>query len=196
MGRHIIKTRDKIIYEALDLFSSRGYSDVTVENIAQRVGIKAPSIYKHFKSKDEIFACIIELVKENFSREIESIAKECSKEDELYIKLEKFGLQIFKYFLHDEFMSKARKMLSLEIYKNGEIMTLYIYQYITNPVEHHKDLINYLGIAEEDALSLAFAFYSPVYLALKICDSDPNKEEEMYSMLSNTYSKFNKLVHI
>lgn len=85
-------------------------------------------------------------------------------------------------------------MLAIEIYKNNEIMKLYIHQYITNPVEHHQNIINYLKISEDDANTLAFAFYSPVYLALKICDSDPSKEEDMYKLLNNTYKKLNEIV--
>ena len=46
---------ERIVYEALVLFSKKGYSDVYVAEIASAVGIKAPSLYKHFKSKRDIF---------------------------------------------------------------------------------------------------------------------------------------------
>ena len=48
-------TKGRILSAALELFSKRGYEAVTVEQIAQAVGIKAPSLYKHFKSKRDIF---------------------------------------------------------------------------------------------------------------------------------------------
>lgn len=41
------------------LFSQSGYDAVSVERIASAVGIKAPSLYKHFKSKQEIFDAIV-----------------------------------------------------------------------------------------------------------------------------------------
>ena len=47
-------TKDRILDEALTLFSEKGYANVYVGEIAARVGIKAPSLYNHFKSKDEI----------------------------------------------------------------------------------------------------------------------------------------------
>ena len=50
-----MSTRERIVYEALVLFSKKGYSDVYVAEIASAVGIKAPSLYKHFKSKQDIF---------------------------------------------------------------------------------------------------------------------------------------------
>ena len=41
-------TKQKILDKALALFSSRGYDAVSVGEIAQAVGIKAPSLYNHF----------------------------------------------------------------------------------------------------------------------------------------------------
>ena len=55
-------TKHKILLEALRLFSKRGYDAVSVEQIASAVGIKAPSLYKHYKSKQEIFDAIFEMI--------------------------------------------------------------------------------------------------------------------------------------
>lgn len=57
-GATIIKKEDtkrRILTEALRLFAQRGYDAVSVEQIANAVGIKAPSLYKHFPSKQSIF---------------------------------------------------------------------------------------------------------------------------------------------
>ena len=51
-------TRDRIISEALRLFSEKGYGEVTVSQIAESVGIKPPALYKHFQSKQDIFDAI------------------------------------------------------------------------------------------------------------------------------------------
>ena len=55
-----MSTRDKILEEALTLFSENGYDGTGVEQIAERVGIKAPSLYKHFKGKEDILNALIE----------------------------------------------------------------------------------------------------------------------------------------
>lgn len=44
-------TKEKILKEALNLFAEKGYNAVYVGEIADAVGIKAPSLYKHYKSK-------------------------------------------------------------------------------------------------------------------------------------------------
>ncbi len=45
---------------AQDLFSEYGYDSVSVGQIAQAVGIKAPSLYNHFPGKQAIFDAIVE----------------------------------------------------------------------------------------------------------------------------------------
>ena len=52
-------TKEKIIDEALTLFSTKGYQGTSVKNIADAVGIKDSSLYKHYKSKKEIFDTIV-----------------------------------------------------------------------------------------------------------------------------------------
>ena len=53
-------TKERIIEEALTLFSTQGYQGTSVKNIADLVGIKDSSLYKHFRSKKEIFDTIVQ----------------------------------------------------------------------------------------------------------------------------------------
>ena len=48
-----MSTKEKILEDSLTLFSKQDYDGTSVEQIAQAVGIKAPSLYKHFKGKEE-----------------------------------------------------------------------------------------------------------------------------------------------
>ena len=57
-------TKQKILTEALKLFSQNGYEAVSVEQIANAVGIKAPSLYKHYKGKRDIFDHILQRMNE------------------------------------------------------------------------------------------------------------------------------------
>lgn len=46
--------KDRLFDKAIELFSSRGYENVSMNNIANAVGIMTPSIYNHYKSKESI----------------------------------------------------------------------------------------------------------------------------------------------
>ena len=62
-------TKKKILDVALTLFSEKGYGNVYVGQIAEGVGIKAPSLYKHYKSKQDIFEAILEEMRNRYDKE-------------------------------------------------------------------------------------------------------------------------------
>jgi AcrR family transcriptional regulator len=53
-------TKQKIFDSAIDLFSKKGFSGVSIREIARSVGIKESSLYNHFKNKDDILAQIFD----------------------------------------------------------------------------------------------------------------------------------------
>jgi AcrR family transcriptional regulator len=57
----------EIINVAAQLFKERGYSAVTMRDIAQAMDIKAASLYNHIKSKQEILVLIIIKIAEEFT---------------------------------------------------------------------------------------------------------------------------------
>jgi AcrR family transcriptional regulator len=52
--------KDRIKQAALGLFGGKGYEDTSLNEIASSVGIKKPSVYNHFKSKEDIFTAVLE----------------------------------------------------------------------------------------------------------------------------------------
>ncbi len=61
-----MNTKKRILDEAMTLFSEKGYANVFVADIAKAVGIKAPSLYKHYKSKQDIFNTILDEMKNRY----------------------------------------------------------------------------------------------------------------------------------
>ena len=69
----------EIITIAAKLFKEKGYSAVTMRDIAQAMDIKAASLYNHIKSKQEILVLIIIEIAEEFTNVInEIVASEVS----------------------------------------------------------------------------------------------------------------------
>ncbi|MGE6752481.1 TetR/AcrR family transcriptional regulator [Rossellomorea sp. NPDC071047] len=55
------KDNKQLIKEvALDLFGQKGYEDTSLAEIAKSVGIKKPSIYNHFRNKEDLFMEVID----------------------------------------------------------------------------------------------------------------------------------------
>ncbi|MFO7881096.1 MAG: TetR/AcrR family transcriptional regulator [Kosmotogaceae bacterium] len=87
-------TKEKILRKSLTLFSNKGYSGTSMNEIAKTVGIKKPSLYFHFKSKKEIFITLFdEVVKDHLSE----VKKILNNIDELSTKKKLYGF--FKGYL-------------------------------------------------------------------------------------------------
>ncbi len=56
--------REEIIYATLELASEYGLKAVSLSQIADKVGIRKPSLYNHFKSKDEIVSEMYSFLRE------------------------------------------------------------------------------------------------------------------------------------
>lgn len=60
-------TKDRAVEAALTLFSSRGYQGTSMGDIAAALGIKAPSLYKHFPGgKEELYAALFPRLDEHY----------------------------------------------------------------------------------------------------------------------------------
>ena len=118
-------TKQKILDKALELFSEYGYDSVSVGQIAQAVGIKAPSLYNHFPGKQAIFDAIVESTAARYAEGTDrlSVHVQDARRDvpefsqitagELFDKLR----QVFLYSLHDEPISRFRRMMTIEQFR-------------------------------------------------------------------------------
>ncbi len=64
-----MERKEEIILAALELASEYGLGSVTMAKIAEKLRIKTPSLYNHFRSKDEIvkamYSCLREKAQQN-----------------------------------------------------------------------------------------------------------------------------------
>lgn len=58
-AREFQKRREDILQGAFDLFAELGIESVTMDMIAEQAEVGKGTIYKHFTSKNEIFACLV-----------------------------------------------------------------------------------------------------------------------------------------
>ncbi|MEN9336202.1 MAG: HTH-type transcriptional repressor KstR2 [Bacteroidota bacterium] len=68
-----IDRKTEIINVAARLFKEKGYSAVTVRDIAQALNIKAASLYNHITSKQEILVLIVITIAEEFTEVMEAV---------------------------------------------------------------------------------------------------------------------------
>ena len=67
-------TKQRLIDAAEELFAERGYESISVVEIAERVGIRGPTFYKHFKNKLVIYEAVLEQLFEPYAALVEAQA--------------------------------------------------------------------------------------------------------------------------
>jgi AcrR family transcriptional regulator len=94
-----VKTRkEDIMRAAANLFSKKSYHDVTMDQIAEQVGVAKGTIYLYFESKENLYLGILEHTHET----IESIlVKEIEKNAPAPQKLKKVLTLIFQFYFEN-----------------------------------------------------------------------------------------------
>ncbi|MET0785721.1 MAG: helix-turn-helix domain-containing protein, partial [Paenisporosarcina sp.] len=62
--------RERILDEAIRLFSEQGYNDTTISKVAKEAGISFGSVFTYFATKEELFYSAITEPLEKFSVEL------------------------------------------------------------------------------------------------------------------------------
>jgi TetR/AcrR family transcriptional regulator, tetracycline repressor protein len=55
-------TRDQVVRRALDVLQAEGFDGLTMRRLAERLGIKAASLYNHVSDKDELLALMADAI--------------------------------------------------------------------------------------------------------------------------------------
>ncbi|MGN0352911.1 MAG: TetR/AcrR family transcriptional regulator [Roseburia sp.] len=157
-------TKEKIIEKSLKLFSEHGYEAVSIRTIADEVGIGNSALYKHFRSKQEIFDSIVEKSKEKY---LEKCFETTDKIDG-YEKLKQNCIDMFLYQTTDEWIVRFRQILLLEKFHNKKMAEIYKEFFVDMPLNSQMKLFDTLqkqGIMiSGDTKVYAMELFAPFYL--------------------------------
>ena len=200
-------TRQRILDEALELFSAKGYDSVSVGEIAKAVGIKAPSLYNHFPSKQAIFDAIVESTAAQYAADTDKIdihVQDVQKDVPIFAEITADALfekvrQIFEYSLHDETISRFRRMMTIEQFRSPELAALYSDRYVERILRYHAGIFRALiasgEICAEDPDTLAMLYVAPVVTLIGVCDRQPEREQACLNQLQSHVRLFFRMVH-
>ena len=207
MKQEDTNTKQKILDKALELFSMQGYDSVSVGEIARAVGIRAPSLYNHFPSKQAIFDAIIESTAAQYEADtgkihihVQNAAQDIPvfteiTEDVLFEKVR----QVFEYSLHNRTISRFRRMMTIEQFRSPELAAFYSRRYVERMLDYHAGIFRALiasgEITAADPDTLAMMYVSPVLTLIGICDRQPERESECLEQLKQHVFLFFRMVH-
>jgi len=120
-------TKERIIEEALRLFSEKGYAGTSMSDIAERLKITKAALYKHYAGKREIFQKILyrmSALDAERAAEYDMPGAEDDEYAEAYMNtaldsIRRYSIAQFRHWTEDGFSSRFRKMLTIEQYNDS-----------------------------------------------------------------------------
>ena len=173
--------KEEILIVALHLFARDGYEAVSVSQIAGELDMTKGALYRHYKSKRDIFDHIVKRMEQGDGEQAESHDMPADKKEneaELYEMTSmdnfmEYSKSMFLYWTENDFASSFRKMLTLEQFRNEEMQNLYQQYLVSGLTEYVKDLFKNMEIKnpEEEAVK----FYANMFFYYSVYDGATDK---------------------
>ena len=174
-------TRDRILNKALTLFAENGYDGTSVEEIAEKVGIKAPSLYNHFKGKEDILNALIDMAETRYE-EFFGSDKHFGNLPENKEEFIQTALQKISFTMNDPMIRKMRKFLVREQFRNERFAKITTKHQLNGIQEMYTKIIEGMmnkGLFKEDEPELlATEVTAPVALWIAKADRQPQCGQE------------------
>lgn len=175
------KTKDKILDAALISFATNGYKGTNLRELASSLNLSKSALYKHYKSKEDIWDALIDKMEEYYESRFGStdkMPKTPSSCDEL-IKMTK---QVLDFTMHDEKVILTRRLLLVEQFKDERARNLATKHFLSGTKDMYAKIFAEMmkkGILKKDDPNmLAFCYTTPITSLIHLCDREPQREAE------------------
>ena len=173
--------KEEILIVALHLFARDGYEAVSVSQIAGELDMTKGALYRHYKSKRDIFDSIVKQMEQQDSeqaRENEVPEESIEKTPEEYQNVSfddfvEYSKSMFEYWTEDDFASSFRKMLTIEQFRSEGMQKLYQQYLVSGPAGYVKDLFKNMKI--KDPEENAVKFYANMFFYYSLYDGAADK---------------------
>lgn len=173
-------TRERILEAALEMFSEKGFEGTNIRELTASLGLAKSSMYRHFKSKEEILDSLLDEMiiyyDKNFGSP-ENLPDIPSSSEEFF----EMTMRMVNFTVHDERIIMVRKLLTIEQFRNERIRKLATKHFLTGFEEMFtgifRGMIDRGVFRKDDPEMLAFAFSSPISVLIHLCNREPEKTD-------------------
>lgn len=188
-----MKTKERILNSALSLFSRNGYDGTSMEQIADLVGIKAPSLYKHFKGKEDILNELISIAESRYEEFFGSDSN-IGKIPETHEEMIEAQMKRIRFTMSDPMIRMTRIFLVKEQFRNKKLAEITSKHQIDGLQKMYTRIIE--GMMEkglfrkDDPEFLALELISPVSLLISKADREIEFEKEALELIEKHIRHF------
>lgn len=188
-----MSTKEKILDAALTLFAENGYNGTSVEQIAKAVGIKAPSLYKHYKGKEDILNALIDSAEARYE-EMFGSERNIGKIPESREEFIEMTMGRIAFTMRDPVIRKTRMFLVQEQFRNqrtSEVTTRHQLDGIQGMFARIlKGMMDKGLVKEDDPTLLSAELTAPAVLQIARSDRQPMCEEDALESIEKHMQHF------
>ena len=188
-----MSTKEKILDAALTLFAENGYNGTSVEQITKAVGIKAPSLYKHFKGKEDILNALIDSAEVRYE-EMFGSERNIGKIPESREEFIEMTMGRIVFTMRDPIIRKTRIFLVQEQFRNqrtSEVTTRHQLDGIQGMFARIlKGMMDKDLVKEDDPTLLSAELTAPAVLQIARSDRQPLCEEDALESIEKHLQHF------
>lgn len=179
-------TKERILEAALEMFSRKGYDGTNIRELTASLGLVKSSMYRHFKSKEEIWNTLLDEMIAYYGARFGSPENLPPIPDSLEGLVE-MTRQMTDVTIHDEKIIMTRKLLSIEQFRDDRARDLATKHFLTGLKEMFTHIFTGMMdkglLQKEDPAMLAFAYTAPISALIHWCDREPEKTEEAMAQI-------------
>ena len=191
-------TKYEILEASLELFSVQGFEATSISQIADAVGIRKASLYSHFENKQAILDALVKEVLEQYAAHSIFAVTDWGQDTHPLPLTPDAAVQMIqgqiRYILHDPYISKARKLLVIEQFRNSELAKLQTKQNYSDVLQYFTELVKRLirqgVLAEDDPKIMAAQLCLPISVWINLCDREPDREKEVMELAERHIRQF------
>lgn len=171
-------SKSRILDAAFDLFSTRGFSETSMRDIANAVDVKAASLYNHFGGKRELLDALIGRETEYVEEELRLAGAMASPDDDPAAysdsrpdRIEDLVWQSYAPFFEDPRMKKLMRLLAANRYRDERWGALYSAVFIERPLAIQEAIFDRLAsdgaFGSCDTRLAAAQFHGPMLMLME-----------------------------
>ncbi len=174
-------TKERILMAALDMFSQNGYAGTNIRELAASLDMGKSSMYRHFKSKEEIWNALLDRMIAYYGERFGSAEHLPPVPDSLEGLVE-MTMRMVDFTVRDEKIIMTRKVLAIEQFRDERAKALATRHFLTGLTQMFTPVFREMMakglLRQDDPEMLAFAYTAPISALIHLCDREPDKTED------------------
>ena len=179
-------TKERILAAALEMFSQNGYAGTNIRELTASLGLVKSSMYKHFRSKEEIWNTLLDELIAYYEARFGS-SEHLPPVPGSLEEMVTMTMRMANFTVHDEKVVKSRKLLSIEQFRDERARDLATKYFLTGLRDMFTPIFAGMMdkglIHKDDPAMLAFAYTAPISALIHLCDREPEKADEAMAQI-------------